>query len=69
MYRWNVEQKTVAVRTNADLGDLGLYDENGKPLQDKGYRYRYVCTCGHRGPWRRDPNLADGDEHLYRHYA
>jgi hypothetical protein len=65
-YFWAVEEKKVEVREGANLADLGLYNEDGTPVQDKGHRYRYLCTCGHAGRWLRDPNLADGQEHLAR---
>lgn len=30
------------------------------------WRYRYQCNrCGVTGPWRVNPNDADGDNHLY----
>ena len=57
---WTVETKTVKVRPGTLLDpwepDMG---------EDEGHRYRYVCTCGHQGPWRKTGNDADGDQHLY----
>ena len=35
-------------------------------ITDRGPRYRYACSCGHKGRWLTDPNGADGDDHLYR---
>lgn len=60
MYRWTIEERTVTVRPGA------VIDGFDEPIPDTGHRYRYRCSCGHTGPWRKDPNLADGDEHLYR---
>jgi hypothetical protein len=60
-WAWRVEERTVKVRPGATLSDL--FDGD---IPDRGHRYRYRCSCGHVGPWRRDPNMADGDEHLYR---
>jgi hypothetical protein len=32
----------------------------------KHSRWRYVCSCGHKGRLFANPNDADGDTHLYR---
>lgn len=58
---WTVEEKKIKVRPGTLL-------EPGFPElgEDEGLRYRYRCNCGHRGPWRKNPNDADGDNHLYR---
>lgn len=60
MATWRVEEKTVPVRDGATLASVGHPD-----VPDEGFRYRYVCSCGHTGRWWKDPNLADGDDHLY----
>lgn len=62
---WDVESKQVKVRPGAVIDPYA-----NEPEPDRGDRYRYRCNlCRHAGPWRKNGNDANGDDHLYRKHG